>query len=934
MSEQGTIRVLFQTLLISAFCLCQCVCVAVEELPATTEKAVAVMNFANRSPGGEWQWLAKGLADMIITDLSASSQLTIVERERLNEITAELQLTKAGVVDSSIADQVGRIAKVDWVLFGSFFKEGDHLRIEAHILDLRPQELLRVEWVEGLAGEVLLLEKRLVQQLLERLDIPITEEEKRSIMYVPTDSVTAFEHYCRQLDFFDNGQWFDALLECRLAVRDDSMFVKARARLAELYAELNKQEHAIVEYQELINTVDEDVLPEVVYYNMGRLLEDNLPDAGTAAVIYKKVLQRHPEFDNRYDAAVNPPHCEEFLRLKSNRSRVRKIAATYIVSLRTLERLALIKLKEGDDFEAARLYSKIVYFLWENKMARYGGVSWGSLRDRVWEEYEPLYQRFLRQNQNGGLCPTVGAFLIGPSGETYDEQKIAEYYPDPREAWQNVMDFFAPANKEIAKISVTVNTDTARHANEDKQLKDIQIDFARDPGAFKKVKANTGWQTVEYEMAHGVRYTRMVIFGRNTHPSIEMKLRRWSGPPDMPVVGSFQVNFDPEIAQAIYLDGKLVHKGPIRQGFARTEMPGEHTVEVHWPDGRKASKEFIVKPREHKSIFLSARSHILAQSTLADQGSHTYMFADRDRKIWLLWDRAIKSHLSMHPSQESDIYYSVSTDGFNWESPLRAPISSSRLDMKPIIQQTRSGRYWLMWISSRDPKEPKWLWIANSTDGVKWSFPHKVKLPFTNQNDIGRWRESHVPKFAFAIDQKDTFWVTAQGYLFSSEDTHQWTEVELLKTNPEKKPENTWSGKCYFLTCGLTDNFFLLNHCFVRVPRTDDPDKTNGQIRIALWFRDRQGQWKNLGFLDGAATDSGFLSQATPERSVITFSRNTGVFLRTYDGDRGWSENILIESYLKDPMHPSVAVLPNGQIVVAYSCKEGIMTKLVKLDNK
>ncbi|MHC4240125.1 MAG: hypothetical protein ACYSUC_10280 [Planctomycetota bacterium] len=42
-----------------------------------------------------------------------------------------------------------------------------------------------MEWVEGLAGEVLLLEKRLVQQLLERLDIPITEEEKRSIMYVP-----------------------------------------------------------------------------------------------------------------------------------------------------------------------------------------------------------------------------------------------------------------------------------------------------------------------------------------------------------------------------------------------------------------------------------------------------------------------------------------------------------------------------------------------------------------------------------------------------------------------------------------------------------------------------------------------------------------------------------------------------------------------------
>jgi TolB-like protein len=933
--KKCAIYLLFQALFINAFYVCEFVHAANQQQPAVI-KTMAVMNFDNRSSTGEWQWLGKGLTDMIITDMSASEQLMVVERERLNEIIAEIQLTKAGVVDSSIADQVGHLAKVDWVLFGSFLKEGDHLKIEAHILDLKTQKLLRVEWVEGPAEEVLQLEKRLVQQLLERLDIPITEEERRSIMYVPTDSISAFEHYCRQLDFFDNGQWFDALLECRLAVRDDPMFIKARARLAELYAELDRHEHAVVEYQKLIDTDDENVLPEVVYYRMGRLLEDNLRDDETAAAIYRKVLQRHPEFDDRYDAAVNPPNCEEFLRLEHNLSHVRKIAATYIVSLRTLERMALIKLKEGDDFEAARLYSKIVYFLWENKMARWGGVSWGSLRDRIWERYEPLYQRFLNQNRDSGLCPTLGAFQIPPSGETYDEQKIAEYYPDPHNTYQNMMDFFAPPNKEIAKVSVTINTDTARHANEQRQLKYIQIDFAREPGAHKQVQPNMGWRTIEYEMKAGVRHTRMVIFGVDTHPSVKMELRPWSGPPDMPVFGSFQVNFDPEIAQAVYLDGKLVHKGHIRQGLACTEiLPGEHIVEVHWPDGHKASKEFIVKPQERKSIFLSARSHIFGRTAVADQGSHTYMFADRDGKIWLLWDRAVKTYWSMHPSQESDIYYSYSADGLNWEKPRLLPVSSRVLDMKPVMQQDRNGTYWLLWVSSRDPEEPKWLWMASSMDGVKWSFPRKVKLPFTNKyDDISRWRESHVPQFAFAIDQKDNFWVVAQGYLFCSEDADQWIQVELLKTNPEKEPENMWGGKYYFSICDRAGNLFLLNHCFVRVSRTDNPDKTDGQIRIVLWCRDRQGQWKNLGFLDEARTNSGFLCQATPERSVITFSRNAGIFLRTYEDNEGWSENILIESYVKDPMHPSVATLPNGQIVVAYSCKEGIITKLVNLGNK
>jgi len=912
------------------------VSISVCPLAKATVRTMAVMNFDNRSSTGQWQWLSKGLADMLITDLSASERLMIVERERLNEIVAELQLTKAGVVDSSIAGQVGRIAKVDWVLFGSFLKEGDHLKIEAHILDLKTQELLRVEWVEGHPEEVLQLEKRLVQQLLKCLDIPITEEEKRSIMYVPTDSISAFEHYCRQLDFFDNGQWFDALLECRLAVRDDSMFIKARARLAELYAELNKQEHAIVEYQKLINTFDEDVLPEVVYYNMGRLLEDNLPDAETAAVVYRKVLQRHPEFDDRYDSAVNPPHCEEFLRLKHNLSHVRKIAATYIVTLRSLERLALIKLKEGDDFEAARLYSKIVYFLWENRMARWGGVSWGSLRDRIWGRYKPLYYRFLRQNRDSSLCPPIGAFRIPPDGVVLDEQKIAEYYQDPHNTYQNVVNFLAPPNREIAKISVTVNTDTARHANEHRQLKYIQVDFVKDPGvpgACRQVKPNTGWQTIEYEMTHGVRYTRMIIFGIDTHPSVKIELRPWSGPPDIPVFGSFQVNFDPEIAEAVYLDGKLIHKGQIRQGLACTEiLPGGHTVEVHWPDGHKASKEFIVKPQERKSLFLSARSYTLAQTTVADQGSHTYMFADRDGKIWLLWDRAVKARLSMHPSQESDIYYSVSTDGLNWERSQRVSISSSGLDMKPVIQQARSGTYWLMWVSSRDPEDPKWLWMASSMDGVKWSFPRKVKLPFTNKDDISRWRESHIPQFAFAIDQKDIFWVIAQGYLFCSEDADQWIQVELLKTNPEKKPENMWHAS-YFLTHDQSDRLILLNNFFKYIRQKENPSNVESEYGIGLWSRDSSGRWNNHEFIDEGYITTFSITEINSHRLVTTFGTGK-VFLRTYEDNYGWSENILIEGYLKDPMHPSVAVLPNGKIVVAYSCKEGIVTKLVNLDNK
>ena len=53
-------------------------------------KTLSVMNFDNRNASGQWQWLSKGLADMIITDLSASERLMIVGRERLDEIVSGL----------------------------------------------------------------------------------------------------------------------------------------------------------------------------------------------------------------------------------------------------------------------------------------------------------------------------------------------------------------------------------------------------------------------------------------------------------------------------------------------------------------------------------------------------------------------------------------------------------------------------------------------------------------------------------------------------------------------------------------------------------------------------------------------------------------------------------------------------------------------------
>src|SRR6478672_5719829 len=70
--------------------------------------AVAVSYFDNNTGKAEYDPLAKGLADMLITDRGQVQALGIVEREKLNQILTELKLSRSKFIDPKTAQRVGK----------------------------------------------------------------------------------------------------------------------------------------------------------------------------------------------------------------------------------------------------------------------------------------------------------------------------------------------------------------------------------------------------------------------------------------------------------------------------------------------------------------------------------------------------------------------------------------------------------------------------------------------------------------------------------------------------------------------------------------------------------------------------------------------------------------------------------------------------------
>ena len=67
-------------------------------LSEAAEKRIAVSYFANNSGDPSFDALGRGLAEMLITDLTLVEDIQVVERSRLNEVLGELELQKLSLI--------------------------------------------------------------------------------------------------------------------------------------------------------------------------------------------------------------------------------------------------------------------------------------------------------------------------------------------------------------------------------------------------------------------------------------------------------------------------------------------------------------------------------------------------------------------------------------------------------------------------------------------------------------------------------------------------------------------------------------------------------------------------------------------------------------------------------------------------------------------
>ena len=127
---------------------------------------ISVLYFEDRIHLREFAWARKGLADMLITDLTQAPGLEVVQRERLEVVLREQSLQAAGRMEEKTAVRIGRLTGATVILLGSATRVGETLRLDAHLLDVERGTVLGAASVDGRLDDILLLEKELASRLL------------------------------------------------------------------------------------------------------------------------------------------------------------------------------------------------------------------------------------------------------------------------------------------------------------------------------------------------------------------------------------------------------------------------------------------------------------------------------------------------------------------------------------------------------------------------------------------------------------------------------------------------------------------------------------------------------------------------------------------------------------------------------------------------
>ncbi len=136
---------------------------------------VAVLYFDNNSIGkdrADYDGLGKGVADLLITDLSGNSAVKVVDRDQIQKLLQEQNLIKTGAVDATTAVRLGKLIGAQYMITGGFMNTGKQMVLTARAINVETGQITNPQKVQSGGDDVLGLIAQLSSKVSTDMKLP------------------------------------------------------------------------------------------------------------------------------------------------------------------------------------------------------------------------------------------------------------------------------------------------------------------------------------------------------------------------------------------------------------------------------------------------------------------------------------------------------------------------------------------------------------------------------------------------------------------------------------------------------------------------------------------------------------------------------------------------------------------------------------------
>jgi len=175
-----------------------------------TRPGIAVLPFNNGGSYGQgkedFDALERGIAGMMISELSANPAARVVERQEIQRLLDEQNLGAQGRVDAATAAKIGKLVGARYMVLGTFVDFYGDFRVDVRLINTETSEVVKTESERMQRDHLFDIIRNIAGRLMKAANLPALPRQtsdQRQSRQVPTEALT---YYSRALLYQDRGQ--------------------------------------------------------------------------------------------------------------------------------------------------------------------------------------------------------------------------------------------------------------------------------------------------------------------------------------------------------------------------------------------------------------------------------------------------------------------------------------------------------------------------------------------------------------------------------------------------------------------------------------------------------------------------------------------------------------------------------------------------------